>query len=201
MMAQKFYYKGLVLNIPEGVYAPSEDSLLFAETLENMQLKGIKVLEIGTGSGFLAILAARKNAKVDACDINPIAVKAARKNAEANGAVFRAFVSDLFKNVKGRYEIIIFNPPYLPEDEEDEIAGRSMQYSGGRHGNKIIKKFLDGAKRHLNKDGRILIVISSLTKHVGMKKYGFETRVIGKRKMWFEELLLMELTIKRNMPI
>ena len=124
----------MALEVPESVYYPSEDSLLAAEVLERKTLKGKKILDMGTGSGILAILAAKKGAKVDACDINPNAIACTRAGAKNSGMNVNVFVSDLFENVNGKYDIIMFNPPYLPEDEDDKIAGRDERYSGGRCG-------------------------------------------------------------------
>lgn len=192
---ETFYHNDISLKIFEGVYCPAEDSLLLAEYLENQDLQGKKVLEIGTGSGFIAILAAKKGAVVDACDVNPNVIECSKTNAENNNVKINIFLSDLFENVKGLYDIIIFNPPYLPEDEDDDIAGRDKRYSGGKEGKEIIEKFLESAHEYLKTGGCILLITSSLT---GKFSLNFSSEIVGRKKVWMEELLLLKLQIKTS---
>ena len=180
---ETFYHNDISLKIFEGIYCPAEDSLLLAEYLEKQDLQGKNVLEVGTGSGFVSIVAAKKGAEVDACDINPDAIECAEINAKSNNAKINFFTSDLFSNVKGSYDIIIFNPPYLPEDEDDSIAGKDI----------IIERFLKGAHGYLKKGGYILLITSSLT---GKLKHSFSSEVVARKKVWMEELILHKLKIK-----
>ena len=69
----------------------------------------------------------------------------------------------MFENIKGKFDLIIFNPPYLPRDKrEDEESALST--TGGKKGYEILERFINQLKPHLNKDGKALIVFSSLTK-------------------------------------
>ena len=190
---ETFYHNDISLKIFEGIYCPAEDSLLLAEYLEKQDLQGKNVLEVGTGSGFVSIVAAKKGAEVDACDINPDAIECAEINAKSNNAKINFFTSDLFSNVKGSYDIIIFNPPYLPEDEDDSIAGKDIIYSGGKEGKETIERFLKGAHGYLKKGGYILLITSSLT---GKLKHSFSSEVVARKKVWMEELILHKLKIK-----
>src|SRR3989344_2463782 len=77
----------------------------------------------------------------------------------------KAKISDLFSNVAGKFDLIIFNPPYLPDEKlEDEKSKRIT--TGGKHGYEILEKFFSQANEHLNKNGKILIVFSSLTNNI-----------------------------------
>src|SRR3989338_1117492 len=116
-MIMKFYYGRVELDVPERVYYPREDSELLAKVIDSLDLKGKAVLETGCGSGFLSILMAKKCADVTAVDINTEAVEITGKNAAANGAKINTFISDLFSAVGGTFDIIVFNPPYLPVEE------------------------------------------------------------------------------------
>ena len=81
--------------------------------------KEISILDIGTGSGCIAItLNKLLSAKVDAVDISSDALKVATKNGIKNNSSVNFFVSDVFSNVKDKYDVIISNPPYIKEDEE-----------------------------------------------------------------------------------
>ena len=100
-----------------GVYPPSEDSYLLIECID---VGKEKVLEIGTGTGIIALHAAKNGAVVTTVDKNQKAVKNARGNAEKNGINIDIKQSDLFSSVDGMFDVIIFNPPYLPSDKMEE---------------------------------------------------------------------------------
>ena len=96
------------------IYEPGEDSFLLAKYVEKFA-KG-NVLDIGTGSGVQAENALKFSKDVLAVDIDKKAVSYVKKRG------VKAKVSDLFSNVKGKFDLIIFNPPYLPDEElEDEL--------------------------------------------------------------------------------
>ncbi len=182
----KFSYKNLTLEIPKEVYYPREDSLLMAECIESIKPEG-KCLDMGTGSGFLAILMARLGAEVIAADIDENAVKAATKNAQLNGIRIKAALSDLFEHVEGTYDFISFNPPYIP------VHNESWQWAGGETGRTVIEKFLSQAGKHLKKNGSALILISSITGEKEVLKMFEQNRlkpaVLKREKIPWEELI------------
>jgi release factor glutamine methyltransferase len=196
----KFYYNnhniGLELEVPENVYYPAEDSLLMAEVLCATNLEGRDVLEIGSGSGFLSLVAAKKGAVVDSVDINKNAVEATAKNSENNSVKVNSMESDLFENIKGKYDLVMFNPPYLPKDGEDKPDAHSIQWSGGINGREVLEKFLSQARPFLKDHGKLLILISSLTgeKEVFeiMKKHGFSHDIIVRTKLAWEEIVVIQ---------
>ena len=189
-----FYHKGITLFVPDRVYYPREDSLLLADVLEKRKLKNKKVLDMGCGSGFLAILMAR-SANVTATDTNSLAVKITAENAKRNGVKLKALKSDLFKSVKGRYDLIVFNPPYLPVDDEF----RDQAYDGGKDGRTVIRKFIKNTSRYLRKNGSILLLISSLTGEKEVLdlfgKNKLKAKVIARKKVPWEELMVIEASI------
>ncbi len=184
----KFHYGSIVLEIPNEVYYPREDSLLMAKAIEGLA-KG-KCLDMGTGSGFLAIVMARQGAAVTAADIDQHAIRTAKTNAALNGARINVIRSDLFSNVKGSYDFIAFNAPYLP------ARGESLQWSGGKTGRAVIKRFLSGAGNHLKKDGTVLLAISSLTGESEVMdmfiRNGFSPLTAAREKIPWEELLVIQ---------
>ena len=97
------------------------------------------VLEVGTGSGHIAASLAGRAALVVALDINPHAVRAARRR---DVEVIRA---DLFAGVRGPFDLVLFNPPYLPT-APDERLDDWLEYAldGGPDGRRTIARFLDG---------------------------------------------------------
>lgn len=177
------------------IYEPAEDSFLLSEVLKDrlpslLRLnKDLQFLEIGAGSGIHLETAKKTGVKKEnilACDIEKQAVD------HCNILGFNCIKSDLFKNIKGKFDLIIFNPPYLAFDKREPKNSRKAT-TGGKKGSEIINKFLKQAKKHLNKEGKILLVTSSLTNDVDFEDYN--KRQLGNEKLFFEELFVWELTI------
>lgn len=144
------------------------------------------VLDVGTGSGIQALAAKNSGAKsVMACDINPEAVEFVR------GKGINVIESNLFSKIKEKFDLIIFNPPYLPDDEREDDESKLVT-TGGKLGDEITLQFLKNAKEHLNKTGKILLLISSLTPRERIfeiiAKNGMRYNIIGEDKFDFETL-------------
>lgn len=188
----RFFYgaDGVELFIPDGVYYPREDSLLLAAALGKETLAGKKALDMGCGSGFLAVVMAKNGAQVTAADISKDAVKAAKGSAESNGVSIDVLQSDLFSSVAGVFDLIAFNPPYLPVAEDDKT------YSGGQTGRDVIERFVRQAPQHLNAGGKVLLLISSLTGERAVmelfQENGFAARVAAREKVPWEGLMVIE---------
>lgn len=178
-----------IASDPE-VYPPSEDSILLVESLEIRPYE--KVLEVGCGSGVVSIHCARNGCKVTAVDVNPRAVELTRMNAEANNVGIDVFESDVYENVKGRFDTIVFNLPYLPVDEEGLLA---KAWSGGPDGLGPLPRLLEEAAGHLFPGGRVVVVVSSLTEPVALEEAlkGYDVRTVGETKLFFEKLSVLEI--------
>ena len=162
------------------IYEPAEDSFLVMKYIRDYAVDK-KVLDIGTGSGILAREAKKYSRGVVASDINE----------ECRPKGIRFIRSDLFENIHERFDLIIFNPPYLPADERED-AESSLSTAGGKNGHEIIEKFLENAGDHLTPEGKILLVFSSLT---GRKKVDdivyhreFDFKLLESKKIPFEVL-------------
>jgi release factor glutamine methyltransferase len=190
------YYKDKAFTIDPEVYEPAEDTFLLADNLDVRD--GERVLELGTGCGLLAILAAGAGARVVATDINPLALACARKNANAHGASdlidFR--LGNLFEPVDGeRFDLVIFNPPYLPVRDDEAIGNNiDLAWEAGPEGRAVIDPFLEGLSSHLVDNGRALFVQSSLSNIAKtllfLRTRDFKVDVVS-RKLPFEELFLI----------
>ena len=188
---------GLSLSVPSEVYEPAEDSELLA--FHSRNLRG-KILEIGTGSGLVSILNAKSNPSNDvlACDINPEAVKCAQQNAKANSAPnIRFFQSNLFEKIEGKFDSILFNPPYLPTSKEERIPGNlNYAFDGGEDGRKILDIFLEEFDKFLAPKGRLLLIQSSLNSMertiLILKNKGFEVQIVDQKPFFFEIVYLLE---------
>ncbi|MEA4956564.1 Release factor glutamine methyltransferase [bioreactor metagenome] len=183
------------------VYEPSDDSFLL---IDNLNIKtGEKVLEIGTGSGIVAMYASKIADEVLATDINFNAIELAERNLLANKIKnVKLLFGDLFEPIKADFEseqnfdVILFNTPYLPTDE-CEILEDNLNYAfdGGLDGRKIIDPFLDQVKNYLKKGGRIQMIQSSLSNIeqtlLKLEELGFLTEITASEKFFFEEIVLI----------
>ncbi len=174
----------------ESVYEPSDDTYLLYDTIKNLSLRMSRVAEIGSGTGLLTLALARHNI-ILATDLNLKAVKCTLKNLKINGLYTNAdlICCDSLKPVRENelFDYIIFNPPYIPTDTQEDIA-----WSGGVGGIEVTEKFLLDSAKRLKKHGKILCVISSnmdlkkLFKFI--EKLGFKTAFLSSKKFFFEEL-------------
>ena len=189
-------YKGLYFNTHPQVYEPAEDSFLLAEHLELN--RGDEGLVIGTGTGLITVCAARKVAWVVATDVNPYAIKCASKNLITN-RTFNVELREgnLFEPVMGeKFDLILFNTPYLPTHEDEELdEDINTAWNGGSDGRKIIDNFLDALCDHIREGGRVQLVQSSLS---GVEKtierleeMGFQAKVTARKKCFFEEIVVI----------
>jgi release factor glutamine methyltransferase len=172
------------------IYSPREDSYLLSEVLKKeISYKNIKVLELGSGSGIqletLNELGIEKE-NIFSCDINPEAVK------HCKDLGFNCIKSNLFQDIKGKFDVIIFNPPYLPKDSSEPLDSR-IATTGGNKGSEVVNEFLKQAKNYLNKDGKIFLLTSSLTENIDFLDY--KKKILGKKKIFFEELIIWELEL------
>jgi len=161
-----YAYKGIKIRGCEDVYEPSDDTFLLLESLEHINLAGKRAIEIGTGTGIISIYLAKKGAIVDAVDINPQAVSCAKRNAKENSVIIEVYESSFFERVGDKkFDLIIFNPPYLPEDEEDRkcVDVLTLAWMGGKGGIEKTERFLYDAKEYLRENGEIYVVLSSLS--------------------------------------
>ncbi len=178
------------------IYQPSEDSLLLSRILKE-QLPSLletnpnlKFLEIGTGSGIhlqTALTLGVKKENIFSSDIDQKSV------THCSILGFNCIQSDLFEKIKGKYNIIIFNPPYLPKDSKEPKSSR-LATTGGEKGSEIILRFLQQAKDYLLENGKIFLVISSLTPEIDLEKLGYKSKEIGCEKLFMERLCIWELT-------
>lgn len=148
------------------------------------QLPGARVLDVCTGSGAVAVTAARAGAgQVEAVDVSGKAVATTRLNAALNRVKVRAHRGDLFGPVGGRkFDLIVSNPPYLPGDDELPTRGLRRAWEGGERGRKLIDRVVHAAPAHLRPGGSLLIVQSSICRTdetlKAMRRVGLSAEVV-----------------------
>jgi release factor glutamine methyltransferase len=169
------------------VYQPSDDTFLLIGALGGA--RGL-ALEIGTGSGMVAICLAKRGLDVVATDINPHSLAIARANARRNGVALETVRADIFDGIRGRFDTIVFNPPYLPTRPGDITGDRWLDASvnGGPDGLHFTRRFLAGLKIRLGRHGGAHVVSSSLSGFPRRLPEGLVGRVVATRKLEFETL-------------
>ena len=171
------------------IYPIREDTLLVKRNLQKQELEGKKFLEIGTGNGEIALTAAKNGAKITGVDINPEAVKHTRKRFEESNLDGEFFKSNLFEQVEGKYDFIVFNPPYLRG--ENGIGDEEM-WRGGETGLEVAERFLDTVSEYLSDKRTVWVVLSSRT-DLGRLVNQHNLTEIDSVKVWFEEIHLFKL--------
>lgn len=149
---------------------------------------------MGTGSGIQAVTAAMKRnvEHVVAVDLNPHALIEVEKRAFQENVQHKIsfILSDLYSNISGRFDWILFNTPYLPsEGEADEPS-----WAGGETGSEIIKRFLADSRPYLNENGSILMIYSS---HSNMDEADFSEykyELLEEMPLFFEKLYCVKLS-------
>lgn len=153
-----------LLTLP-GVFAPISDSWLLAEAVEREPLgPGTAVLDLCTGSGVLAVAAARSGARVTAVDVSRRALASAKLNAWRHGVEVRVRRGDLFGPVGGeQFDLVVSNPPYVPSPAPAvPRRGAARAWAAGPDGRVVLDELCDRVPAHLRPGGAVLLVHSSL---------------------------------------
>ena len=178
---------------PTWIYTPAEDTHLLCSAAQREVRPADHVLEVGTGSGIIAAELSKLAASVVATDINPFAV------AYAHAQGIDVIRTDLFAGLKGLFDLVVFNPPYLPT-KADERIDDWLEYAldGGESGRVVIGRFAGEVSRVLAPQGRILVLISSLTGLPEVTelftKNGYPVAVIREQVVEDETLYVLRMT-------
>ncbi|MGB9861319.1 MAG: peptide chain release factor N(5)-glutamine methyltransferase, partial [Candidatus Bipolaricaulaceae bacterium] len=184
--------------VPPGVFIPRPETEGLGELAVREFRKAPpspRALDIGTGTGVLAIALARArpDGEVWAVDISPKALRAARRNAERLGVKIELRRSDLFSRVEGKFHLIVANPPYVAEEELSKLPREVRAFDprraldGGKDGLALASRIVEEAPNHLEPHGVLLLEISPEQKEALLRL----ARDMGK---WGELLVLSDLS-------
>ena len=166
---KKAYFFDYEFYINNNVLCPRpETELLVEECLKQIKNNKnyVKVLDLCTGSGCIAITIAKKSkSKVYASDISTKALYVARKNAKQLNANVKFIKSNMFESIKQKYDIIISNPPYIPTFDCEHLDSEVKDYDpmlaldGGKDGLDFYKIIASSAKQYLSGNGKVFLEV------------------------------------------
>ncbi|MFA6023408.1 MAG: HemK2/MTQ2 family protein methyltransferase [Candidatus Pacearchaeota archaeon] len=178
-------------------YEPAEDSHFLGEIVSNylkklsiIEKSKFHVLDLGTGSGIQSEISVENGINKDnilAVDINPHAIQVAKNLG------LKTLNSNLFEQIKNKFDLIIFNPPYLPEHQFDD----KPDTTGGKKGDETIVRFIKQLKPHLAKKGVCFLLTSSYTPEkrwkIEAKKQKLKIQKVATKPVFYEELFVWEV--------
>jgi len=174
-------------SIKTEYYLPAEDTLFFANHIQNE--KGKSALDIGTGSGYLANVLLQNFEIVVATDISFDSAK------KAHNLIQNCICCNSADPIIMKFDLVICNMPYLPSDEITDPA-----VDGLNEGLTVPIQIITSAKNVIKKGGKMIYLTSSLANHKKLLEetshIGFDTKVMATKKMFFEELILVEAILK-----
>ncbi len=201
---EKITYNNLSIGLHPEIYEPSEDTFQILESLDVK--KNDKVLEIGTGSGIIALECARRGCDVVCSDVNPYAVIMSEVNYRSNKDFLSGSVDvrygDLFSVIKPDecFDVVVFNPPYLPTRLDERVGGSGwfdIAVDGGRGGLFHTFRFLEKIKDFVKVGGCVYFVFSSYSDKGKLKflleEKKFESKVVSSYSFDDEKLDIFKL--------
>ncbi len=206
----KSYFYGRQFVVNQNVLIPRQDTEILIDKIcedINSRNEKVSVLDIGTGSGAIAITIEKEtNADVFAVDVSEKALEVAKQNAKVLEANVKFEKSDLFENVKEKFDFIVSNPPYIESDVietlEDEVRLNEpiLALDGGEDGLDFYRKIISDAPNYLNKGGKLYFEIGynqaedlkNLMKNdfkniLVYKDYGNNDRVVVGEIIWLKD--------------
>ncbi len=169
-------------------YTPAEDTYFLEDNLINE--KGNYALDIGTGTGYLTKTLSKNFKNVIATDIDFNSLKNQNK-------IKNCICCNAAEPFNCKFDLIICNMPYL---QSDQITDRRVD--GGKEGVEVPLQIIKSALNHLNNSGKMLYVTSSLANYEKIinesQKLGLESKIVSRKKLFFEELLLIEAKLNKQ---
>ena len=193
---RNYRYKNILLRIPPEVFHPGFffSTKLLIHNIKNLELENKTFLELGSGSGLISIYAARKNARVTAIDINPVAVEHLKINGIKNDVELQIILSDMFNNVpKQTFDFIIINPPYY---KKDPSTYKDYAWYCGENG-EYFQSLFGSIADYMNAESTVLIILSEhcdleMIKSIAGKS-NFNLRLVYEKKNIMEKNFIYKI--------
>lgn len=189
---------GIHYTTRDDVYDPHDDTELLMEAI--VTTKGENALDLGCGAGLVGIRMRQLGANVLCVDLNRSALELARENAKRNGVDIQVARTNLTQGLRlSRFDVVAFNPPYLPTTPEERLS-KPLNYAfdGGDDGLGPTRRFLDLCQSDM--PGRIFVLGSNLQTNGGVTKLaqdrGLRVRVARTKNLSWEMLTVYDLSAK-----
>lgn len=201
-------FMGLDFKVSRDVLIPRQDTETLVETvLDREKDHAISILDLCTGSGCIAVSIKKLGgySQVAASDLSDKAIGLAMRNASINDTEIRLIKSDLFKDIDGRFDVIVSNPPYIPAEEIETLSPEvrdhdpRMALDGGEDGLDIYRRIVSECGDVLNAGGRLYMEIGfDQAAAVGglMEKAGFRDIEVVKDLAGKDRVIFGTLTLK-----
>ncbi|MDI9609425.1 MAG: methyltransferase [Candidatus Verstraetearchaeota archaeon] len=184
--------RGLDIRVYDGVYPPSEDTFLLMDAVSGE--RAARGLELCSGTGAVGLSIASRVGEMVAVDLNPVAAMNTLLNYTKNGMRVHVVVGDLFSPIRGEFDLIIMNPPYLPDGEG---IPADLAWSGGASGRSVIDRFISEVGDFLSPGGRAYMLQSSLNgieeSIKRAKSEGLYAEIVGRKGFDFESLVVIRM--------
>lgn len=198
---RRYTRAGMRMEVPAGVFHPGLyfSTPVLTDYLKTIVLKNKTVLDMGCGSGMLALFAAKCGAQVTAVDINPEAVAVTQRNAAINALKIAIFESDLFGNIPSDsiFDYMLVNPPYFAAAPRN-MAGRAF-FAGAQL--EYFRDFFSGAAQHLAPGGSILMVLGSGCDMDSISAFagqaGFHIATLREIPHWGRSITLWQINLNK----
>lgn len=185
------------------MYTPSDDTFLLADCIKHYN--GIRALEIGVGSGFLLNILEKNFAYVAGSDIDLQVLQYCKKRTSSEKALLVCCDSGSAFG-QSKFDLIVSNPPYLPNDDDDEVSNNGKNITmfdptihGGPKGIETTLHFVNSALPLLARNGKLLIVISSFADSSALDRVLLENsmnkKVIKQKRLFYETISVVELSL------
>ncbi len=191
----------------EKIYEPQEDSsLLLKHSIEQIKLldkSNLNICEVGVGSGFVISNIAKQynNNNYFGTDINPDAIKYTKQQFKKIEQTITIKQTNILQNIKPKFDLILFNTPYLPCEDEDnyeELTLKDKAIYGGKYGYEVIEQFIYQINDKLQDNGAVLMLYSSQSNHEYITKLleqnFFEHEILEEETIFFETLYILKIT-------
>ncbi|MCI5072033.1 peptide chain release factor N(5)-glutamine methyltransferase [bacterium] len=165
IIGEKEFY-GLMFKVNEHVLIPRPETELIVDEVLRLNTKGYdfkKIMDVGTGSGVLAITLKHylKNSEVSAIDISADALNVAQSNAQKHAVEIEWFISDLLHELKDSYDLIVANLPYIPWQDQSKLSQEVLQEPekalfAEQEGLALYEELIEQAKQHLTAQGMMI---------------------------------------------